>query len=141
MKRIYWDTMIHAYWLEDHNERSDRVQHIHDVMLRRGDVLCSSIFVLGELLVGPMKSGDMAAADLIEQYFGSDAITMLPYVPQSARPFAQLRAQYGIKPLDALHLATAAHAGVDLFLTHDRRLHKLIAPGLPFIASLDSDLF
>jgi len=25
-------------------------------------------------------------------------------------------------------------SGVDLFLTHDRRLHKLTVPGLPFIA-------
>ena len=141
MKRIYWDTMIHAYWLEDHNKLSDRVQHIHDVMLRRGDILCSSNFVLGELLVGPIKTGDISAADLIEQYFESDAIAMLPYVPQSARLFAELRAKHGVKPLDALHLTTAAHAGVDLFLTHDHRLQKLIMPGLPFIASLDSDLF
>jgi predicted nucleic acid-binding protein len=133
--------MIYAYWFEDREERSQRVQQIHDTILQSGDALCSSLFVLSELLVGPVKLGDIAAADLIEQYFSSDAITMLPYTQQAVRLFAQLRAQYGIKALDALHLAIATHAGVDLFLTHDRRLHKLTIPGIPFIASLETDLF
>lgn len=141
MRRIYWDTMIHAYWFEDHKNLSDRVLQIHDTMLQRDDTLCSSIFVLSELLVGPLKTQDVAAADLIEQYFRSDAITLLPYTQQAVRLFARLRAQYSVKALDALHLTIAANAGVDLFLTHDRRLHKLLVPGLPFIASLETDLF
>jgi predicted nucleic acid-binding protein len=141
VRRIYWDTMIHAYWFEDHKNLSDRVQQIYDTMLRRDDTLCSSIFVLSELLVGPLKTQDAVAADLIEQYFLSDAITLLPYTQQAVRFFAQLRAQHGVKSLDALHLAIAATAGVDLFLTHDRRLHKLVVPGLPFITSLETDLF
>ncbi len=141
MRRIFWDTMIHAYWFEDHKKLSHRVQQIHDTMLQRGDTLCSSLFVLSELLVGPLRTQDIASADLIEQYFHSDAITLLPYAPQAVRIFAQLRAQHGVKSLDALHLAIAAAGGVDLFLTNDRRLHKLILPDVPFIASLETDLF
>lgn len=141
MRRIYWDTMIHAYWFEDNKALSVRVQHVYSTMLKRGDVLCSSAFVLSELLVGPIKEQNFVAADAIEQFFDSDAVTMLSYSRQSVRMFAELRAHHGIKSLDALHLAIAASAGVDLFLTYDRRLHKLTVPGLPFIASLDTDLF
>ena len=141
MRRIYWDTMIHAYWFEDNDALSLRVQNIYSTMQKRGDLLCGSVFVLSELLVGPLKEQNHAAADTIEQFFDSDAVTMLPYARQSVRIFAELRANHGVKSLDALHLAIAASAGVDLFLTHDRRLHKLMAPGLPFIASLDTDLF
>jgi predicted nucleic acid-binding protein len=141
VRRIFWDTMIHAYWLEDHRKLSHRIQKIHDTMVQRGDILCSSLFVLGELLVGPLRTLDLASADLIEQYFRSDAITLLPYTPQAVRTFAVLRAQHGVNSLDALHLAAAATAGVDLFLTNDRRLHKLIVPGISFIASLDTELF
>lgn len=133
--------MIHAYWLEDHGQLSDRVEKIHRRMLKSGDMLCSSIFVLSELLVGPMKDNNLAAAESIEQFFDSDAMTMLPYARQAVGLFAELRARHRVKALDALHLAIAASAGVDLFLTHDRRLHQLIVPGLPFIASLDTDLF
>jgi predicted nucleic acid-binding protein len=66
---------------------------------------------------------------------------MLAYPSQAASVFAQLRAQSGVKALDALHLAVAATAGVDLFLTNDRRLQKLVVPGIQFITSLDTDLF
>jgi len=141
VRRIYWDTMIHAYWFEDNEALSLRVQQIYTTMQQRGDVLCSSIFVLSELVVGPLKQQNLAAANAIEQFFDSDAVSMLPYARQSVRTFAELRANHGVKSLDALHLAIAANSGVDLFLTHDRRLHKLILPGLPFIASLETDLF
>ena len=39
-----------------------------------------------------------------------------------------------------LHLACAAEARVDLFLTHDKRLAKKIIPGIQFIATLDTDI-
>ena len=141
MRRIFWDTMIFAYWFEDHKKLSRRVEQIHEHMQRRGDVLCSSLFVLNEVLVGPMRTNDLAAADLIEQYFHSSAITLLPYPSRAVRIFAGLRAQQGIKSLDALHLATAAAAGIDLFLTNDHRLQKVAVHGISFIAALDSDLF
>jgi predicted nucleic acid-binding protein len=132
--------MIHVYWLED-EERGPRVQHIYETMLQRADTLCSSFFVLSELLVGPVKDGNLAAAAEIEQFFDSDAVTMLPYTRQAVRLFADLRAHHGIKSLDALHLSIAATSGVDVFLTFDRRLNKLVMPGLPFIVSIDTDLF
>lgn len=141
VRRIFWDTMIHAYWFEDHAKLSDRVQQIYESMLQRGDLLCSSSFVLGEVLVGPLRTQDVAAADLIQQFFESPEVTLFPFQPQAARIFAELRACQGLKPLDALHLAVAASAGVDLFLTYDRRLNKLTVPGIKFIASLDTDLF
>jgi predicted nucleic acid-binding protein len=141
MRRIYWDTMLYAYWLEGNSKLTQRVQQIHQTMQQRSDVLCSSLFVLGELLVGPLKTRDTAAASGIQQFFDSDAVAMLPYNAQSVRMFAELRANYGVKPLDALHLSISALSGVDLFLTHDRRLHKLAVPGLPFIAGLETDIF
>ena len=133
--------MIFAYWFEDRAKRSERVKEIYDVMQARGDVLCSSSFVLAEVLVGPLKTKDFAAADLIQQFFQSDLVTLFPFPPEAARTFAELRANHGIKSLDALHLAAASSAGVDLFLTYDRRLNKLVVPGISFIASLETDLF
>jgi predicted nucleic acid-binding protein len=135
VRRIYWDTMVHAYWLESHPDFGQRVDEIYEAMLRRGDIVCSSLFALSELLVRPTKRQDARAIDMIEDYFFSDEVMLLSY-PEKA-----VRANHGVKPLDALHLAIAAHAGVDLFLTNDHRLQKLVVAGLPFIASLDTDLF
>jgi predicted nucleic acid-binding protein len=133
--------MLYAYWLEGNSKFGPRVQHIHQTMLQRSDTLCSSLFVLGELLVGPLKAENLATASSIEKFFDSAAVSMLPYTAQSMRLFAELRANHGVKALDALHISIAATSGVDLFLTHDRRLHKLVVPGLPFIAGLETDLF
>lgn len=141
MRRIYWDTMLYAYWMEGNSRFGHRVQQIRETMLQRSDVLCSSLFVLGELLVGPLKTRDTDSVSRIENFFDSTAVSMLPYAAQSVRIFAELRASQGIKALDALHLSICATAGVDLFLTHDRRLHKVVVPGLPFVADLDTDLF
>jgi predicted nucleic acid-binding protein len=133
--------MLYAYWLEGNNKLSRRVEQIYRTMLQRSDALCSSLFVLGELMVGPVKVNDPAAAAAIQQFFDSDGVTMLTYTAQAIRLFAELRANHGVKALDALHLSVAATSGVDLFLTHDRRLHKVVVPGLPFIAGLETDLF
>ena len=133
--------MIHVYWLENHKRFSQRVQSIHSEMQVRGDVLCTSFFVLGELLVGPLRTGDTIAADLIERYLRSPAVTNLDLSPRAARIFAELRAHHGVKSVDALHLAVAAAAGVDVFLTNDHRLQKVLLPGISFIAALDTPLY
>jgi len=41
---------------------------------------------------------------------------------------------------DAVHLACAASAGMDLFLTGDGDLQKLYVPGIQFIADYDNPL-
>ena len=101
----------------------------------------SSVAALNELLVGPFRTSDMAAADAIEQHFHSPDITLLTYPSRAVRIFVELRAQQRVKALDALHLATAGATGVDLFLTNDHRLQKLVVPGISFIAALDSNFF
>lgn len=140
MRRIFWDTMVHAYWLEGNRQFGQTVEEIHGRMQQRGDLLCSSLFVLNELMVGPVKTGDLAGADLIERYFHSSAIDLLSYPDHAVRIFADLRANQGLKSLDALHLATAGAAGVDIFLTNDRRLQRAVAPGVSMILPLDSGL-
>jgi predicted nucleic acid-binding protein len=54
--------------------------------------------------------------------------------------FAEIRGRAGIISGDAIHLACAAEARVDLFLTHDKRLAKKIVPGIQFIATLDTNI-
>jgi predicted nucleic acid-binding protein len=52
-----------------------------------------------------------------------------------------LRATANVSPADAIHLACAASSGVDLFITHDKTLHKLRVNGIQFIAGLDVNVF
>jgi predicted nucleic acid-binding protein len=58
----------------------------------------------------------------------------------TADRYAQIRGTLGIAPADAIHLACAAQAGTDLFLTNDKRLLGKFIPGIQFVASLEDDL-
>lgn len=53
-------------------------------------------------------------------------------------PFAILCGERKVKIADSIHLACAASAGIDLFLTGDKQLAKLDVPGIQFIADFNN---
>lgn len=140
MSRIYWDTMLFVYWMEGHPDYARRVQELRSSMERRRDVLCTSALALGELLVKPNQRKKTDLISAIRDYFHSPAIELLPFDAETAEIYADIRAEHTVSPSDAIHLATAAQARVDLFLTNDRRLCRLTIPGIHFIAGLDTNL-
>lgn len=140
MKRVYWDTMLFVYLLEKNAKFGERVADIRRTMRQRGDVLFASPLVFAEVLAGPTAAGDAAGEKSVSSLFLSTQIAMVSFTTEAAPIFARLRAS-GVKPADAVHIATAAAAGLDVFLTNDRKLTKLRLPGLPLIASLETDIF
>lgn len=140
VSRIYWDTMLFAYWFGDHPVHGDQVRDIYHRMRRRGDVLCASAFSIAEVLTGPLKRGFFEEATRVRAFFGSSAVEVSSFTRETAEHFARIRATQRVSPADAIHLACAAQSGADLFLTHDRRLKGLIVPGIDFIAGMDVDL-
>ncbi len=65
---------------------------------------------------------------------------VVPFDATAARRYAAIRLDRGIRPPDAIQLACAAEAGVDLFITNDERLSRKIVPGIQFLTSLDRAL-
>jgi predicted nucleic acid-binding protein len=63
---------------------------------------------------------------------------VVPVTIETADHYAQIRGTLGVPPADAIHLASAAQAGTDLFLTNDKRLVGKIVPGIQFIGSLET---
>ena len=141
MSRIYWDTMLFVYFIEKHPEHTSRVREILAGMDRRKDSLCTSIFTVGEVLTGPYKKGAFELASKVRESIRPPMVELLPFDTGTAERYARIRAENRVSPADAIHLASAAHAGVDLFLTNDRRLPKLVIPGIDFIAGMDVNLF
>jgi len=141
MSRIYWDSMLFVYWLEDHRQHATRIDRIRTIMEKRGDTLCTSAFTVGEVLTGPYRSGAIEAASRIREAFRSPQIELIPFTPDTADHYAAIRGNHRVSPADAIHLASAAQTGVDLFLTNDRRLQPLVIPGIHFLAGLDANLF
>jgi uncharacterized protein len=141
MSRIYWDTMLFVYWLEDHPLYAKRVRHILSQMEQRKDQLCTSSFTVGEILVGPYKLGPSETARRIREVFREPLVEVIPYTLETADFYGRIRAQHGVSPADSIHLACAAQARIDLFLTNDAALVGKIISGIQFIAGLDSNLF
>ena len=141
MSRIYWDSMLFIYWIEDHPRYARRIAHILDRITERGDALCTSTFTLAEVLTGPYKRGDERLATQIREVFSGPAIEMLPFTHETADVYARIRASFGFAPADAIHLASAAESKTDVFLTNDDALVGKGVPGIQFVAGIDTDLF
>lgn len=141
MSRIYWDSMLFIYWIEDHPTHSRRIDHILERMTQRGDLLCTSTFTLAEVLTGPYKRGDERLARRIREVFESPAIETLPFTTVTADIYASLRGRFGFSPPDAIHLASAAEVKTDIFLTNDDGLVGKGVPGIQFVAKMDTTLF
>ncbi len=136
MSRIFWDTNLFIYLLEDYGKLSKAVAELRRNMLQRGDQLLTSALTLGEILVKPAEEGN---DELCRKY--EEAITrvslVLPFDLKAARLYASIRCDRSVRAPDAVQLACAAGAVVDLFVTNDRRLQKKQVDGIQFIVSLD----
>lgn len=141
MSRVYWDSMVFVYWLENHPDYAARVDYIFHSMMERGDQFCGCYLSIGEVLTRPIQMNQLQLVAEIERFFDSGIVEMLPFERKAAQEFARLRSTANVSPADAIHLACAAASGVDLFLTHDKALHKLRVPGIQFIAGLDVNVF
>ena len=141
MNRVYWDSMLFIYLLEANPVFGKRVQRMHEAMMRRGDNLCTSIFTVGEVLTGPRKRKDVAGISGLKMFFGSKEVEVLPFTIEAADRYSTIRAETRVSQADGIHLATAAVAGVDLFVTNDDKLQMLTIPGIRFFANLDGKVF
>src|SRR4026209_2703362 len=134
MSLIYWDTMLFIYWFEEDSRYIERVHTILTSMRQRKDTLCTSLFTVGEILVVPYKKGADEPASRIREALRPPFVRLLPFTDDSVDRYAIIRADLGVSPADAIHLACAAEANVDVFLTNDRRLAGQIIPGIQFVA-------
>src|ERR1700733_15179345 len=140
MSNIYWDTMLFIYWLEDTPGYGEQVVSIYEAMQERGDILCASTFSLAELLVGPRKKGDLELERKIVEFFEGPDVRVVPFDMAAAKLFGRIRAAGKVSPADAIHLACAANASVDLFLTNDANVKKQFVPGIQFIDGLQTSV-
>lgn len=136
MSRVYWDTMLFIYSIEGTEGYADQVRQLYSRMLDRGDRLFTSVFTLGETLVGPERTGNRPVYDAINEWLTGRDVDLIPWDAGVAYQYAAIRAANRVKPPDAIHLASAASANTDLFITNDQALRRLTIDGIKFIDDL-----
>lgn len=140
MSRIFWDTMLLIYLTEGHPEFRQRTEQLLARARRRGDRLFTSYLALGEISAGAEKATDPGKTRTVQETLKEIGFSYLPFDAGAVMPFARLRAREKLKAADCIHLACAASAGIDLFLTGDKQLTKLDVPGIQFIADFNASI-
>jgi uncharacterized protein len=135
LSRIFWDTNLFIYLIEDHGELSERVAQLRNRMVERSDDLYTSALTLGEILVKPFEAGNEVLGRRYEAALRQGA-AIIPFDVDAARLYAAIRKDRTIRPPDAIQLACAAQARVDLFITNDERLSTKSIPRIQFVSSL-----
>jgi len=136
VSRIFWDTNLFIYLLEDFGDLSARVHQLRQRMIDRGDRVCTSTLTLGEILVKPIAAGRAELAEKYEAALGSPAVLLIPFDRACVRAYARIRQDKSIRPPDAIQLSCASRAECDLFITNDDRLSRKVIPGIHFIVPL-----
>ena len=140
MSRIFWDSMIAVYLLEDHPVFAPRVLQILERSMKRNDLLFTSYLALGEILASVEKSPKPEKIQQVKNVLEEIGFSYLPFGSGAVEPFSRLRAKEKLNVADCIHLACAASAGIDLFLTGDKQLLRLDIPGIQFIADFNTPI-
>jgi predicted nucleic acid-binding protein len=137
MSRIFVDSNIFLYHFEDPGSRGLRATEILRRIGQRGDELLASAVAIGEVLVKPIQFRNSLLEAKYRALMRGPMVSLAPFDVIAGEIFARVRQDRRIKTPDAIHLATAASAACDLFITNDDRLSTAFVPGIKFIVSMD----
>lgn len=120
---IYLDSCLLVYAVEDDPVFGPTTkQRLAQAADTEDAVLAISALVRLECLVGPMRSGDRSLRLRYERALS--LLRLLDMPPAVYDGAAELRARYGLRTPDALHLACAQHHGCRALWTNDDRLAR-----------------
>ncbi len=120
------DSVIFIYLLEEHPQYLSRVERVLSSVEKGMKHAVMSVIGMIEILTGPKKAG---REDLVPQY--KRLISQFPNLSiigideRIVDVSSDLRAKYGIRTPDAIHLATAITRDADVFFTNDRDLLRV----------------
>ncbi len=137
MTRVFWDTNLFIYLFERHPVFASQVVEVRKRMMARGDHLYTSSLTVGEILLKPSEEGRAELFQRYRAFFHSPAITVVPFDNKAAMHYAGIRKDRAVSRPDAIQLACAACAEIDLFITNDARLSTKAIPGIKFITALE----
>jgi uncharacterized protein len=141
LSRVYWDTMLFIYWLEENPQFGKRVDAIWSRMQERDDQLITGALAFGEVFAGAYKRGaNGERIQEVRRVLECTVSEVIPFTSETADLYGRIKGSLKIPSADAIHLACAAQAHTDLFLTNDAGLVGKVIPGIQFIAGLDSNI-
>ena len=136
MARVFWDTNLFIYLFENNPEWTPHIVEFRQKMLARRDDLLTSWLTVGEVLTKPKQLKNTILEKSYLQFFSGTALKVIAFDLPAAQRYAEIRSRDRIRPADAIQLACASAAQVDLFVTNDHRFSGLVIPGITFVTTL-----
>lgn len=119
-RRIAIDSNVLIYLTEGEGSRADAAAMLVDAVVSgRAEGILSSA-ALSEVLVGPARSGDGVAFELLAATIRDLGIRIVALDAAAAEDAAWIRGQSGLTLPDAIHVACAIAAGATILVTNDR---------------------
>jgi len=125
IERRYWDSDCFLGWLLAEQDKMTSCQEVLTAAEDNKLLIVTSALTIAEVLAlrGRLK---IAQADRIkvDSFFRNDYIVVRNITRRISEAARELVWDHGVKPKDALHVATALDAGLQLLNTFDRDLIK-----------------
>ena len=125
-RRIYLDANLYIYAFEGIETHRRRMVELLAEIDRQDVVVVASELLFTEILPRPVRE---RREDLVERYLELVRRTPRIHLVPVGRPVilrsVHLRAEFGLRSMDALHLATALVHGCETFVTNDRRIARV----------------
>lgn len=126
---VYADSVILIYYLEYTGDLQTRAAaYLAPTFAANGQLAISDLTRL-ECRVKPMRVGDGSLVAKFDNFFSDPGVVLIPLTSTVYDRATRIRADYGFKLGDSLHLAAAVEHGCDRFATNDLRLSKF--PDIP----------
>jgi predicted nucleic acid-binding protein len=125
MDRRYWDSDCFLGYLQEEPDKVDLCQEVLEAAADGHIIIVTSALTIAEVLA--LRGRDPIPAEKrtkVENFFRSDYINVRNITRRVAEHSRSLVWDHGIKPKDALHVATALEAGLPLLNTFDLDLIK-----------------
>ena len=142
-KTIYIDSCVFIYFLDhycapDHGKTDAKVNFfdvaalILDACAKRKSFGATGDAALAEVLISPYRKNDPIQLARFRHFFDQkNFLNVLSHDSSAFNNAAQIAAQYRLKLIDALHIATAVQANCAFFITNDLTIQSAIPKSLP----------
>jgi predicted nucleic acid-binding protein len=119
---IYCDSVIIIYFFDHTGTFNVRASNQLATLAAAGDRIAISDLVRLEYRVKPLGAGDTTKLTLFDTFCAQPDVQVVPITTAVFDRAIRIRAAHKFRLGDSLHLAAAAEAGCDRFLTNGTRL-------------------
>lgn len=120
--RIYFDTNIFIYFLEENTYFSDSVENVFNLCNKYNIEILTSEITITECLIGAHKKKNTELIETYQEFFKDiyKSISIIPVKSHILSKVPETASSNHLKLVDSIHVATALLYGCDSFLTNDK---------------------